>query len=260
MNGEFASTAAVVRSYNNPYVAERVSSLCKMGLGRIIVVTDAEKDRGKTREVLKPLLSKRDVQLIEFRERHFWSGALNRALTVIKQENEKRRKKGGGVFRFVLNISVEALLEWVHLEAMLNEAASAPNIAIIGTTFSALGNDKPVALGRSYRHPRNTCLLLCLEVLGASFGGFDSRCDTIGGMEDLDLCLRIAASGTFAVKMLPLSVPLIIGRHQNQQEKEAQEQAAMDKIIARRRSFFAEGTSERQRIEKFIAELQLESH
>ena len=102
-------------------------------------------------------------------------------------------------------------------------------------------------------------MILNLDTLGRFFAGFDNWCDDIGGMEDIDFCFRVIALAGFSVKMVPLQIPLIVGRHYDQATKEANERKAMDAIIARWRGYFPKGAPERDRIDLVIGQMQLEA-
>jgi hypothetical protein len=68
----------------------------------------------------------------------------------------------------------------------------------------------------------------------------------------------MAALTPYKPVMLDLKVPLIVDVHYEQADKEKRERGAMDKIIARERSLFREGTPERIRMEKAIAFMGME--
>lgn len=253
MKGKLASTVAVIRSYSNKHVAKQVRELYSCGIGKIIVVTDAQKDKGATRGWLESLLAAGRVQLIEMREGYSWSNALNIALKAVQMANVQARVQGRPRFRFVLNVSVEAQFDGSHLEAMIDAATDDESVGVVGTSFEGRQDGNAVELGRSYRHPRNTGMLVRIEALGVLFGGFDARCDGIGGMEDIDFLLGMLALSDLRYEMLDLRVKLVVGNHHHQPTKETREREAMDMIIAHWRSLFPNGTDERDRIDAAIS-------
>lgn len=258
MNGKLASTVAVIRSYNNKHVVKQVRKLYASQVGKIIVVTDAQQDMGATRGHLDAFIKADRVQLIEMYNGYTWANALNIALMAVKMANVRRRAAGKTPFRFVLNVSVEAQFTKAHLEQMLDAATDDESVGVVGTSFEGRQDGNAVSLGRSYRHPRNTGMLIRIEAFGALFGGFDARCDAIGGMEDIDFLLGMLAVSDLTYAMLDLKVPLIVGNHFHQPTKEFREQGAMDKIIAHWRSLFAGDSAERNRIDMAIAMMGLE--
>lgn len=258
MKGKLAATAAVIRSFNNPHVTKQVRNLLTYGIGKIVVVTDASRDMGSTRGFLGSLLDEGRVELHEMATGYSWSNALNLGLHVIQMANAESAATGKPAFRFVLNTSVEALCTKKHLEAMLDMATDDPDIGIVGTSFVGKQNGNVVDFGRSYLHPRNTLMLIRLEAFAAVFAGFDPRCDSMGGMEDINFLLAILVLTTLRYEMLDLRVPLVVGAHWDQPTKERREQAAMDQIIAMWRSFFPTGTPQRDRIERAIARMGID--
>ncbi len=246
MQGKLSSTCAIVRSFNNKYVEKQVRSLSAMGIGKIIVVTDAARDKGATRHFLGAHLENGRVQLIEMQEGYSWANALNIALMAVRMANIRDRKLR---FRFVFTVSVEAKFTAEHVERMLDAATDDESVGVVGTTFEGRQDGNVVSLGRSYRHPRNTGMLIRIEAFGFLFGGFDARCDRIGGMEDIDFVLDMIAVADLRYVMLDLGVPLVLGNHYHQPSKEIREREAVDSIIAHWRSLFPNGTPERDRIE-----------
>lgn len=252
MNGKLASTVAVIRSFNNKHVVKQVRELYACQVGKIIVVTDGQRDKGATRGYLESLIQAGRVQLIEMQEGYSWSNALNIALMAVKMANVQAKMTGRKPFRFVLNVSVEAQFTKTHLEQMLDTATDDESVGVVGTSFEGRQDGNVIGLGRSYRHPRNTGMLVRIEAFGVLFGGFDARCDGIGGMEDIDFLLGMIALSGLRYEMLDLKVALVVGNHYHQPTKEDREREAMDKIIAHWRSLFPSGTSERARIETAI--------
>lgn len=254
MRRKLAATAVVLRSFSNPHLTGRIEALLSYGVGRIVVVVDAKRDQGATPTILDQWHHDSRVQLLEIQEGYSWSSALNQGLAAIQMANAAAIRPE---FRFILNCSVEAFLQQTHLEALLDEATDGPRVAVVGTTFQAFQDEQPIATGPSYRHPRNTGMLLNLEVLGPFLAGFDPWCDSVGGMEDIDFILRIAALTSFEVRLLDLQVPIIFGVHWDQAEKESRERRAIDQIVQRWRLLFVEDTNERQRIEQAIRSIGL---
>lgn len=260
LNDRLLATAAIVRCYKNPHVERQVRNLLTIGLGRVIVVVDSAKEAPDpmTRGCLENLLLDGRVQLIEMRNGFTWANALNRALMSIQMTNVHWNARAPEyVFRFVLPISVEAHVTREHIDAMLDAATKEPSIGVVGTSFAARQSGNVVTLGRSYRHPRNTCMLIRIESFGRLFGGFDPKCDDLGGMEDIDFVLRMRALSDLRVVMLDLKVPLIVGVNWNQEQKEAREQRAMDAIIDAWSLMFPDASSEAKRINTVIAEMRL---
>jgi len=258
MNGKMQSTAVVIRSYNNRHVAKAVKNYLTIGVGRVIIVVNTSADKGATRGFLGTTAQDPRVQVIEMTEGYSWSNALNRALMAIQMANVGKRQRGETEFRFVLNASVEALFTADHLAAMLDAATDDPRIGVVGTSFQGRQDGNRISLGRSYRHPRNTGMLVRIEAMGVMSAGFDNRCDDLGGMEDIDFTLRMISLSGLRTEMLDLNVPLVVGVHYDQRTKEQREQAAMDNIVANWRSLFTLGTEERDRIEAVISEMGLE--
>lgn len=227
---------AVLRSYNNKNVAKQVKSLKRTGIGKVIVVTDGLLDKGATRGWLSEMLGpNRGVELIEMYGGYTWSNALNRALETIRLGNLLAQATGAPAYSIIFNVSVEAMFTREHLVAM-DAAFSDPAVGVVGTSFTGIQSGNRVDLGRSYKHPRNTGMMLRLAAMTPSAGQFDPWCDDIGGMEDIDFILRMKAFSDFTVRMLDLNVQLHVGVHYHQPTKEEKEQVAMRKITARMRA------------------------
>lgn len=250
------STAAVIRSYCNPNITKQVSNLLSYGIGLVVVAVHSREDRESTRGYLGDLANHIRVRVIEIQEGYTWSNALNRAMMSIKMSNLDAASKNQ--IKFILNCSVEVLLKKEQLAAMLDAASNDPDCGVVGTTHQGLLNSNPVSLGRSYDHPRNTCMLIRVETFSQCWGMFDSRCDDIGGMEDIDFVLGMLATTSLHYVMLNLQVPLVVGIHYDQTSKEEREQLAMDMIFAHWRSLFKENSPERTRIDQAIKTMQLE--
>lgn len=252
------ATVAVVRSYNNSHIAKCVGQLLSYGLGMIIIVINGALDKGSTKGYLGGMLQDNRVKLLEMADGYSWSNAINLAITSIAIHNTAVKSRGEDGFRFVFNVSVEALFTKKQFEEMLDEISDHTDVGVVGTSFRGLQNRRDVSLGRSYRHPRNTGMLIRIEMFGGMFG-FDARCDAFGGMEDIAFVLAMLVMTSFKYKMLDLGVNLVVGVNYHQLTKEQREQAAMKKIIAFWRSLFNEGSVERQRIESAVAFMRLEN-
>lgn len=259
MTGKLQAVAVVIRTYNNSKIAQAVRSYLTMEVGRIYVVVNAAEDKENTRGFLGALMQDARVQVLEMLEGYSWSNALNRALMAIQIGNVRARQAGTREIRFVFNASVEAQFTLEQVSRMLDEATDDPAIGVVGTSFEGRQDGNEVSLGRSYRHPRNTGMVVRLEALGSLFGGFDPWCDDRGGMEDIDFILRMLALSPLTVRMLNLKVRLIVGKNHHQPTKERNEQKAMDEIIGRWRALFLEGSEERTRIDAVIAEMGIEA-
>ena len=252
MSEKLKNVAAVIRTYNNPHVGKAVKNMLAFGLGKVIVVVNGTLDKGSTRGYLDTLAYDHRVAVIEMHEGYTWSNALNRALSAIRLVNAELEASSRPTFKYILNVSVEAQFHRVYLETMVDGfGADLDGIAVVGTTFQGIQDGNKIDLGRSYRHPRNTGMMLKLSALDAFCNSFDNWCDEIGGMEDIEFVLRLKAFTDKTVKMLDLRVPLIVGKHYHQPTKEEREREAMQKIVARMRSF-------RDRIEDVIREMRLE--
>lgn len=252
-----ATTAAIVRAFNNAHVAKTVRNLIDMGVARVVVVTDATRDRGATRGWLSRLPAER-VHLIEMSEGYSWSNALNAGVASIRQENFLRRLQERDEIEFVLNVSVECLLKRAHLDAMLERIASSKRVGAVGTSFRGLKNGNEVSLGESYRHPRNTGMLLRLAVF-AEVGHFDAWTDSVGGMEDLAFLIFMSLASSFGWEMLDLKVDLVVGVNYDQKTKEERERKAMEIIIANFRRLLVEGIGAHDRLDTLLEKMGLKS-
>ena len=229
---DFSKVAAVIRSYNNAAVVKQVKAL-RSFLSYILVVTDAKKDRGATKAWLEEL-NDPCVELIEIAEGYTWANALNRALDHIQLFNARFTLGFRNPLEYVFNVSVEARFEKHHLGLMLAQFHNQKNIGVVGTSFLGQCEGNRVDLGLSYRHPRNTGMLIRLLALdNRMVRDFDGFCDDIGGMEDIDFVCRMEVFSELRATMLDLKVPLIVGKHYNQADKERREREAMKKIFDR---------------------------
>lgn len=221
-------TVTIIRSYNNAAVMKQVKAL-RSFLPYIIVVTDGVQDKGATRAWLQEL-NDPCIHIIEMMSGYTWSNALNRGLQHIKYLNVDRTHP----FQFILNVSVEAQFKEADIKEMLSEFSDV-QVGVVGTSFRGFQEGNEISLGRSYRHPRNTGMIIRLEMFSQPMMqmGFDSFCDDTGGMEDIDFIYRMKIFSEMQTVMLDRQVRLIVGRHYNQKQKEAREREAMEKIFAR---------------------------
>lgn len=221
-------TVVVIRSFNNAAVVKQIKAL-RSFLSCIIVVTDAQRDKGATRAWLADL-NDPCVHLIEMESGYTWSNALNRALHHVAHLNASREQP----FEFVFNVSVEALFGQEDVAMMLVKFAD-EQVGTVGTNFQGVQEGNLISLGRSYRHPRNTGMIVRLSAFSQPMLqlGFDPFCDDIGGMEDVDFIYRMCVFSELKSVMLDLHVRLIVGKHYNQADKEVRERQAMEKIFVR---------------------------
>jgi hypothetical protein len=244
------SITAVIRTYKNSSVTDQVKSLLKIGVGHVIVVINAPEDKGATRGFLGGIANNPQLTIVDMQGDYSWSNALNRGLMVVHINNLRKITN----CRFVLNVSIEAQFQAQHLEAML-DGMDDPRVGVVGTSFEGVQEGHIVPLGQSYKHPRNTGMLIRTEVARS---GFDPFCDSVGGMEDIYFLLLMIALSDMIFLHLDLKVPLVIGKHYHQPTKEGNERNAMNKIIAKARSFFPVETKERERIDDCIAAMGID--
>lgn len=232
---EFDGVVGIVRTYGNPFVVKRVQSLLPF-LKQIVVVVNAAQDQGSTRGWLRQegLLCDPRVSLLEMQTGYTWANALNRALGFVDSLNARRQSRSESAYAFVFPVSVEANFTAPHVAALMR-VFDDQQVGIVGTSFQGLLEGKEVSLGSSYRHPRNTGMLIRHAVFANPFvRDFDNACDDLGGMEDIDFLTRVLAFTDYQYRMLDLCVPLVLGKHYHQDQKEQREQDAMRKIAARR--------------------------
>jgi len=253
---ELCHIAVVIRSFCNPGISGQVKNLLGFGVGMVTVVVNSHVDKKSTASFLKESLKDSRLRIIEMSDGYTWSNALNRALMSIKMINLKsiESKK----INYILNLSVEVQISKDHLTEMQKKLIADPGCGVIGTSHQGVLNDSEISLGRSYRHPRNTCMMIRVDTNNFYWPTFDNRCDDIGGMEDIDFILGVLCTTNFHFNMLDLRVPLMVGIHYNQHQKEKREQEAMDKIIFHWRFLFPKDTYERIRIDDAISFLSLE--
>jgi hypothetical protein len=223
------STAAVViRAYNNDAIVEQTQRLLDMDVGKVFVTTASDRDGGRTVELLEEAFGDDPrLEVIDLGTAYSWSNALNSSITALRNDEQS--------FRFMLPISVEVELSQTDLDVLLT-AASEERVGAVGVTFAGrYPNGDPVDLGVSYQTPRNTGMLVNLERVG-NFVWYDPACDEMGGMEDFDFLVRMRMNTDLRVVMLTLDLPLTVGLHYNQADKEAREREALSKITQRVRS------------------------
>lgn len=158
---------------------------------------------------------------------------------------------------FVFSVSTEAQFTRDHLLAMARHMDAESNVGVVGTSFEGRLDGNSVALGASYRHPRNTGMLIAMRAFEQYLGGFNAMCDLYGGQEDLDFVLGMRTLTHLGFKMLDLKVPLIVGTNHDQAAKEKRELAAMQTIILDWRTRFGGESGERQRLESMLRDMRL---
>ncbi len=257
--------AGVLRVYNNRDVVKAVEAANKAELGKLYVVVNAKPDMGATRTWLKNAGYPESewLEIIEL-EDYSWSKGLNAALRCIQNNNISAENK----FKYILNFSVEALFTPEHISMMVESFSKYDNAGIVGVRFQGkrfARDAKVISLGRSYNHPRNTAMMMSIERLGAFWWTFNPVCDELGGMEDIEFILRMLVyTNRDSVMLNDILVPLLLGKHYDQDSKEAREQEAMDKIIAMYlKPLQGEGQSTsnialRKKIEAVVEEMQLQ--
>ena len=230
-NDRLNRTVAVIRSYNNSSILSQLVKLLEF-LPYVIVVVDSSKDNDVTKNALSLYdgdLTKITVLYME--TGYSWSRGLNHALQYIDLWNADSENYH---FDFMLNVSVEAGFERSYIERILS--AFDNTVAVVGTTFEGYQDGKIVSLGSSYNSPRNTGMVVnlsCFSEEDSWVRRFDTFCDLNGGMEDYDFCERVWIFKGLKTKILDLKVPLTVGVHHNQAEKEKGEQQALNIIIDR---------------------------
>jgi len=225
--------AGVLRVYNNKDVVKAVEAADEAGLEKLYIVVNAKPDMGATRTWLKNAGYPESewLEIIEL-EDYSWSNSLNAALRCVQHGNISAENK----FKYILNFSVEALFTPEHILKMVEAFSKYDNAGIVGVKFQGkrfIRDSEVISLGRSYNHPRNTMMMMSIERLGAFWWTFNPICDELGGMEDIEFILRMLVyTNKDSVMLSDVVVPLLLGRHYDQESKEAREQEAMDEIIA----------------------------
>lgn len=253
--GKLKHTAVVVRSYKNSHVTQQIRNLLNMGVGKIYVVVKNTEDKGSTKGWLKKYKNDPRLEVFEMEDGYTWCNALNAAIYKIQMENLSERS----TVEFVLNLSVETKITKKHLVTMLDVLTDSQRVGVVGSSFVGYCQGNQVSLGRSYRHPRNTGMVIRFEVFKKLLGLFNNLCDDKGGMEDIEFILRMLVYTNYEYRMLNLGIKLVVGVYYNQDTKEQREQSAMDLIIQMWRNTFPNKDSEgRLRFENAIAEMGLE--
>lgn len=157
-----------------------------------------------------------------------WSNSLNYGFDEIRRHNLKALANGEPTIDFVFNASTELQFEPEHVDQMIQEMETDAAIGAVGSVLAGHTDGKPVALGRSYIHPRNTCMLVRFRAY-LEVGCYSPRCDFLGGQEDIDWLIRLNQAGG-KWKQLDLKVPLIIGANHHQPTKELRELEAIKQI------------------------------
>lgn len=230
-------------------------------------MVNTPKDEGFTKKHLSDVLldystiennekKKTIVQLVDMEIGYTWTNALNYAMMVALTENAC---SSTSKFQFILNISVETILNQSNLDKMINSFQESPTIVVVGTTFKPIypkeieqtltQQQKVTELGKTYKNPRNTCMLIRMSALQNCGGGlslFDAWCDNINGMEDFYFLIQMLILNPFAEFRIPdLKVELLIGINFNQKEKQEREMKAIDLILERFRTLKNSNTSNR---------------
>jgi hypothetical protein len=225
---KFETVAVVLRTYNNNSdIRKAVERAFKTDVGQVIVVVNAQDEatRGNVANWCAPLVAQYPgrLSIVEMRAGYSWSNALNIGIERVRLHNMQARLTRNAQIEYVLNVSVEALWEACDLQLMLD--ATLRGAQVVGTTFIGKQHGNVVSLGRSYRHPRNTMMLVSRRAI-EEVGSFDATCDLLGGMEDFQYLLRCHVAGLM-VEQLDLGVTLLVGKHHDQEVKETREREAM---------------------------------
>jgi len=198
------------------------------------------------------------VELVDMEIGYTWTNALNYAMFLALAQNSCLKKndiENENGFKFILNISVEAILTKLNLNKMINAFNESENIVVVGTTFKPIypqdsdqQQQKIIELGSTYKNPRNTCMLIKLNSLRNNCGlsSFEAWCDNINGMEDFYFLIQMLILNENAeFKMLDLKTELLIGINFNQKEKQEREMKAIELIVSRFKSMKNQFTSKR---------------
>jgi hypothetical protein len=235
----YKNLACIIRTWsNNPNIVSAVKRALEAGIGYVIVVVKDDVPEEKKhpsgldyKTWLEPLMNEHINRLtvLSMKKYYHWSPALNYGFGEVVCHNLISDQLGTSQIEYVLNVSLEAEYGAEHIDAMVKEMESDTAIAAVGTTFSGhLDDQSSVELGTTYSKPRNTMMMVSLAAYMA-VGGYDPRCDAHGGQEDFEWLGRLPAAN-YRYSMLPLGVPLLIGRNFNQAEKEKREQGSIIKI------------------------------
>ena len=221
--------AAIVRSFNNPAIAEQVDRLLETGVGRVIVVinADREPDR-KTLDFLGRERLNNPRVIVHEMDSYGWSQGINRGLFLADNYDRKLKPSDDPGSEYILNISNEAILGTGQLDAMLEAITRDPEMGMVGTTFQGMKKDEEgrvqeVNLGPTYnRFPRNTCALYRFGALKDTWG-FDPAPEQYRGMEDYLLALQLRTYTDWKETMVDAKVPLFVGVNFDQAKKEKEE-------------------------------------
>jgi hypothetical protein len=258
--GWLRATTAIIRCNNNKHIKGAVLRYVQMGLGKIIVVVDGQKDLGATIGFISDVIDLKkvkQVQILTMNTGYSWANALNLGIKAIQLHNVKARMLNEPQIRHIFNVSVEANFNDVHVIEMLHQLNLYSDVGVVGTSFEGKLDGNYFNLGPSYRHPRNTGMMIRLDALAAMYGTFDARCDAYGGMEDIDFILGLIALTGMRYLMLDMKVPLVVGKFYHQPDKQAREEKAMDNIITDWLGHFQKNSEEYCRIEAVIDEMGL---
>lgn len=226
------SVVAVLRCFANANVTKQVDNLLTF-LSKVVVVVNEAIDKGSTIGWLAKYKNDRRVTILSITEGYTWVSALNAGLNQIILENNLRRALGEDPYSIVFPVSVEAKFTIEDAKRMFYLFDDS-TIGIVGTTFQGMQSSNKIELGPSYRHPRNTGMMIRLNLFQEpGMGFFDKFCDDAGGMEDLMFVVQMQALTRYRMKMVDQKVPLIVGVNYNQTVKEQREYQAMCKVVRR---------------------------
>lgn len=229
---ERRKVAAIVRSFNNPAVAEQVDRLLETGVGRVIVVINA--DREPDRQTLDFLGRDRLNNpriIVHEMDSYGWSKGINRGLFLADNYDKKLKSSDDPESEYILNISNEAILGGEQLDTMLDMLTRDPETGMVGTTFQGMKKEDgcvlEVNLGPTYnRFPRNTCALYRFAALKDTWG-FDPAPEQYRGMEDYLLALQLRTYTDWKSKMVDAKVRLFVGVNFDQAKKEKEERETL---------------------------------
>ena len=229
---KFLPVLAVIRTWsNNRDVLKAVERALRCDVEHIIVVVkdDAPAHYGQVEALLAGQVEANAgrITILPMREGYTWSSALEYAYDEILRRNLRAAVLNEKQFECVLNVSNEVLYERNDLEAMVMEIES-ENVSAVGCTLRGKQDGNWVELGKSYIHPRNTCMMVRFSAY-QSIGGYSPRCDYFGGQEDLDWLIRLNQSGR-EWKLLDRKITLLLKNHV-QSVKEAREMKAIIAIM-----------------------------
>ncbi len=247
---DLKNVACLIRTWSdNAGIADTVHRAITSEIGHVLVVVkdeDAGHERSVAARLADLIVAHQDrITILAMREGYSWSNALNYGFDEVRRMNLRAAELGAPRIAYVLNVSNEAWYSREDVEALLTEAETDECIGAVGTTFQGWQDDRPIELGASYAHPRNTMLLVRFSAYLA-IGGFDPRCDQLGGQEDIDWLMRLAQTGG-RWSLIDRNVKLLIPQGFDQVKKEARERKAMVDMarvheeVAERFAEFAKG-------------------